>query len=346
MVLPKLCGIIAAITAALLLHSYAAMLFGMGVNRFLRVGMSYVMHAYRPALSLRAWRGLAGYSAWTWLLSLAVLVRDRSDSLLLGRLMNAGAVGFYAVGEEVAALPTTELVEPLGRAAFSGFAAGRQSQTDVGETFLRLVGSAALLTLPAGVGLSLIATPLVSLAFGDGWTQAVPVLQILSLSFTVMVFGHLSLLLLSAHALLGRLVGITLAGAAVRVVLLAMLIPPFGVKGAAIAAAIAVALEQALTVAAAMRRFRLGIGAIAQRIGRPALATAAMAAVLYGSGLGWSDDSATACLIGAVLLGGPTYAAVLAACWILAGRPPGAETDMLALLHRLTRRNHPPVANP
>ncbi len=82
MVVPKLCGIIAAITAAALLHSYIAMLIGMGVNRTLRVVMSYVMHPYRPALSLQAWHGLAGYSLWTWALSLAVLVRDRSDSLL------------------------------------------------------------------------------------------------------------------------------------------------------------------------------------------------------------------------------------------------------------------------
>ena len=53
MVLPKLCGIIAAITAAVLLRSYVAMLVGMGVNRTLRVVMSYVMHPYRPRLSLR-----------------------------------------------------------------------------------------------------------------------------------------------------------------------------------------------------------------------------------------------------------------------------------------------------
>ena len=83
-----------------------------------------------------------------------------------------------------------------------------------------------------------------------------PVLRILSLSFTVMVFGHLSLHLLSAHALLGRLVGITLTGAVVRVALLALLIPAFGLTGAAIGAAVAVVLEQALTVATALRRFR------------------------------------------------------------------------------------------
>jgi O-antigen/teichoic acid export membrane protein len=330
MVLPKLCGIIAAITAAFLLHSYVAMLVGMGVNRSLRVVFSYVMHPYRPALSLKAWRGLAGYSLWTWVLSLAVLVRDRADSLMLGRLMGTAAVGFYSVGAEVAALPTTELIEPLGRAAFSGFAAGQRESADIKQTYLRLIGSAALLTLPAGVGLSLVAAPLVALAFGPEWQQAVPVLRVLALSFTVMVFGHLSQHLLSAHALLGRLVGITLTGAAVRVGLLALLIPRYGLTGAAIAAAIAVVIEQALIAATALRRFHIRTAELIGHICRPFLAAGAMAAVF-----GWSDD---ANLLLTTVGGAAIYAIVLFACWRLSGRPTGAETDMLGLLSRLTGR--------
>jgi lipopolysaccharide exporter len=334
MVLPKLCGIIAAMTAAALLQSYVAMLVGMGVNRSLRVLMSYVMHPFRPGLSLKSWRGLAGYSIWTWLLSLAVLIRDRCDSLLLGRLLNTASVGFYSVGAEVAALPTTELIEPLGRAAFSGFAAGRQQKADVGDNFVRLIGSAALLTLPAGVGLSLVAAPLVALAFGPGWQPAVPVLRILSLSFTVMVFGHLSLHLLSAHALLGRLVGITLCGAVVRVALLALLIPHFGLTGAAVAAAVAVVLEQALTVATALRRFHVDAATLIGRVWRPVLAASAMAALLAAGGLAWSDDNGPAVLLEAVAVGTATYGAVLLGSWLAAGRPIGAETDVLALLRR------------
>jgi O-antigen/teichoic acid export membrane protein len=334
MVLPKLCGIIAAMTTAALLHSYVAMLVGMGVNRSLRVLMSYVMHPFRPGLSLKSWRGLAGYSIWTWLLSLAVLIRDRCDSLLLGRLMNTASVGFYSIGAEVAALPTTELIEPLGRAAFSGFAAGRQQKADVGGNFVRLIGSAALLTLPAGVGLSLVAAPLVALAFGPGWQPAVPVLRILSLSFTVMVFGHLSLHLLSAHALLGRLVGITLCGAVVRVALLAALIPHFGLTGAAVGAAVAVVMEQALTVATALRRFHVDAATLIGRVWRPVLAASAMAALLGASGLGWSDDNGPAVLLEAVAAGAGAYGAVLLGTWLAAGRPTGGETDVLALLRR------------
>ena len=75
MVLPKLCGIVTAMAAAAALHSYVAMLFGMGVNRTLRVVMSYVMHPYRPSpVADQPGASLAGYSLWTWVLSLAVLV--------------------------------------------------------------------------------------------------------------------------------------------------------------------------------------------------------------------------------------------------------------------------------
>jgi O-antigen/teichoic acid export membrane protein len=335
MVLPKLGGILTAIVAAVLLRSYVAMLCGMAVNRTLRVVMTYVMHPYRPRLTLRAWRGLVGYSVWTWVLSLAVLLRDRCDTLLLGRLSGPAALGVFSVGAEVAALPTTDLIEPLCRASFSGFAAARHAGVAVGETWLRLMGSAALLSLPAGVGLALVAGPLVQVAFGPNWLAAVPVLRILALAGTLTVFGQLSLHLMSAHALLGRLVGITLTAALMRVALLAALIPPFGLTGAALAAAVAIALEQALTVGAALRRFRVGPAAFLAVVWRPAVASAGMAAVVW---LAPASRGPVAALIGDGAAGALVYAGLLLALWQAAGRPAGAEADSLRLLRFPARR--------
>jgi O-antigen/teichoic acid export membrane protein len=150
-----------------------------------------------------------------------------------------------------------------------------------------------------------------------------------------MVFGHLSLLLLSAHARLARLVWITLGGAAVRVALLALLIPTFGLTGAALGAAVAVMLEQALTVATALRLFGVSPRRLAVCAGRPVLATAAMAGVLAAAGPGWSDDPGLPGLAEACGAGAAVYAAALLGSWVLAGRPDGAEADVLALLRRM-----------
>jgi lipopolysaccharide exporter len=338
MVVPKLFGIIATLTAAFIHPSYTALLYGIVVNQSLRSVMSYVMHPFRPRFSLQAWRGLVGYSVWTWLLSLAIMLRNRSDTLLLGRMTYSTLVGVYSVGAEVAYLPTSELVEPLCRASFAGFAAANREGVAVGEAYLRLLSSAVLVTLPAGLGLFLVAAPLVRLAFGPVWDAAVPVLQILGLAGIMMVFGQISLHLLSAHGLLGRLTAVALAGAAIRVILLLALIPGHGVAGAAIAAAVATCIEQGATTLMAMRRFRIGFGAFVSHVARPVIAAAVMTVGVAAIRplLAGYDDALT--LIAEVVSGATIYMVVLMIVWIASGQPDGPEGDALRILRRAVAR--------
>jgi O-antigen/teichoic acid export membrane protein len=336
MVVPKLFGILATLTAAFIHPSYTALLFGIATNQSLRSAMSYVMHPFRPRLSLRAWRGLIGYSLWTWLLSLAVLLRNRSDTMLLGRLTNATAVGVYSVGAEVAALPTSELVEPLCRASFAGFAVANREGISITETFLRLMSSAVVVTLPAGVGLALVAAPLVRLAFGPGWDGAVPVLRVLGLAGVMTVFGQISLHLMSAHSLLGRLTFVALAGAVLRIVLLLLLIPAFGVTGAAWAAAIATCLDQGATLVMALRHLQVRLRAFVSQIVRPLLAAGAMALGVLALGSWHALDGVVVwTLTVQAAAGAVIYTAALLAAWVAAGRPDGPEADGLRTLRRI-----------
>ena len=73
------------------------------------------------------------------------------------------------------------------------------------------------------------------------------------------------------------------------------------------------------------------------------LATAAMAAVLLRTGLGRHTAAPDAGVLAqqlavAVVVGVATYSVVLLAAWFAAGRPPGAETDFLALARQLSGR--------
>ncbi len=341
MVLPKFGGILAAILAAILLRSYVAMLCGMLVNRTLRMIMTYVMHPLRPRFSLRAWPALVGYSLWTWLLSLAALLRDRSDSLILGRLAGPASLGFYSVGAEIAALPMTEFIEPLGRAAFAGFAAAGQEGADIRTTFLRLIGFSALLAFPVGIGLSAVAAPLTHLALGSGWDAAIPVLQVLGIAGTMLVFGHLSQHFLSARALLRPLVAIALGGAGLRIALLFALIPPFGVTGAALAAGLAICAEQAVILLVALRRLDIGAVTLVGQVWRPAAAASVMAVGLFLMGLGWTPAIGVMPLVAAIAAGAGSFVLALLALWLAAGRPAGAESDLLELATRALNRARP-----
>ncbi|MBP0496109.1 oligosaccharide flippase family protein [Pararoseomonas indoligenes] len=343
--LPRVAGIVVTVMGAWLLASHWALVLGILVNRIGLVVASHLLHPYRPRLSLAAWRELAGVSGWSWANSLATVVRDRADSFVIGRVLGPARLGVYAVGAEVAVLPTTEMVDPICRACMPGFAAALRQGDPVllEDAYLRIVGLTALLTIPAGFGISLVAGPVVALAFGPAWIEAVPVVQILGVASTLTLFGGVSAAMLSARTALRTLLGVTITAAALRVVLLVLLTRSHGLEGAGLAVGLAVAAEHLLLVSFALRTLRLTPWRFLAQLRRPAVATAAMAAALVWGGLGWAPAPATtgaalSLLLTGVALGVVVFVAVLALLWLAAGRPAGAEADMAALLRRITGR--------
>ncbi len=333
LVLPRLCSITLTVAIALTWQTYWALVAGIVSNRVLRIAAGYAMHGFRPRPGLRAWRHLIGYSSWTWAIAIASLLRDRADSFVIGRLLGPTFVGVYTMGAEIAALPTTELVEPLCRPAFSGFSEARRSDVPVGETYLRVVGTACLLTLPAGIGIALLAEPLVLVAFGARWLAAVPVVRIIGVVSIVAVFGYIAMVLLSAHAHLRSVFRAGVIGVVIRVGLLIGLSTRFGLTGAALGAACGIATEQGWLTLTALRRFELGLRDLLAHCWRPLLATGAMAVVLMLLPMTAADLGG----LGRMLLlpcaeGALVYATVLLTIWNACGRPAGAEQDLLRLL--------------
>ena len=339
-IVPRVLSIAVAIAAAATWRSYWALVAGIASANLSGVVFSYWMHPYRPRLTLCAWRRLAGFSLWVWVLGLIRTLRAQAPNLIVGRLAGAASVGFLTVGNELASLPFTELVSPLSRALFSGFTAARQSDEDRGAAFLRVLGAMALLALPAGVGISLVAFPLVKLAFGPAWMQAVPLVEVLGVAGTMMLFGSVSSTLFAVHAWMGPMARISGTTTVACVLLLLALVPRFGLLGAAIAIAITDAFNQAIYLMATLRRLSLRPSELFVRVWRTLVATAAMALSLVWLGFGWTTVPGGKLVLAvhlfcAVMLGVGTYFSVLLVAWFTSGRPAGAETDLLAVGGRM-----------
>lgn len=342
-ILPRVAGLSLAIFVAVVFETYWALVVGAAVQRVARVVISYFAHPFRPRLSLVAWRELLGYSAWTWAISAAVVVRDRANVFMIGRMIDPAGAGIFTIAWDIASTPTQELIAPLQRAAFSGFAAARHEGENIAETYLRLVGAAALITLPIGVGLSLTAAPLVRLGFGEQWGAAVPAVHVLGIACAASVFGLIAWAILFSHAKLAICFRITLATAGTRVVLLALLLPSYGLLGAAYATAASILVDVSLQVMYVARHFNVPLGRLARQTWRCVAASALMAACVSGAGLGWVAIPPTAIetgwqLLQAIGTGVATYTAALMLLWLACGRPAGAEADMLAVLGRAAQK--------
>ncbi|MDR3534923.1 MAG: lipopolysaccharide biosynthesis protein [Acetobacteraceae bacterium] len=336
-VVPRIASIAASITFALVFANYWALVVGILTNRVLRVAMSYWLHPYRPRLSLQAWRRIFGFSFWTWLCSVTMMVRDRIDAVVIGRVSGAATVGVYSVGWEIGSLTSTELVEPLAAALFAGFSVARRTGADLASGYFKAISATFLLTLPLGVGLSMLAAPVIHLAFGTRWMAAAPLVQVFALVCMAKVVAYISGVLLNAHGMLKVQFRILLAGLAVRVALLLALVGPFGLMGAAAAATGCIAVEEILFLVVTFRQFRLRPIDLLRGIWRCVLATVAMALVLVAQGIGWAAAPPTAwaacgVIAQGVATGAATYGAVLLAAWWLSGQPRGAETAFLDVI--------------
>ena len=340
LLLPRLGAMVMTISVAVLCRSYWALVIGIATGKILWVGMGYAMHPHRPRLTLRAWRSLASFSAWSWAISMVTLVRDRVDSFVIGSVLNLTQVGIYSVGSEIATIPTYELAAPLSRACLPGFAAVLRSGVGAADSYLRIIASVTLFMLPAGIGISLVAEPVVLIALGPQWSAATGLVRIMGIASITFVLGTVTYTMLAAHGLIRATFVFCAVSMLVRLASMILLVTIFGLTGAAIGWSISIITENILYMVVAFRRFDLRAADMVRQIWRGGLASVAMATVLVITGLGWSHitglERAIWSLALAVPTGAVTYIFVLVSAWFLCGCPTRTgESDMLELLRRI-----------
>ncbi len=343
LIVPRLATILLTTILALLLRSYWALVAGAVALQVLRTAMSYVMHPHRPRLTLRSWRGLVGFSSWSWSISMAQMVRDRVDGFVIARLLGSLSLGIYTIAVDVATIPTLELAGPLGRATYPGFAAARHTGLGIGEIYLRIVACTAVIAVPAGFGISLVADPLVWLIFGPQWAAAGDIVRIVGIAGVGFVVGSITSSVLIAQGLYRKAFHVCLVSLALRVVAMLVLVRLFGLIGAAAAWAIAMSGENLFYAATALRHLQISIATMVRSVWRIFFATAVMVLILATSGLGWTrldhgGAHAAELLTAGVAAGATAYVVALGALWELCGRPKGAEADMTELARRVMCR--------
>ena len=163
------------------------------------------------------------------------LISFNLDSVLLGFFLGVTAVGFYG-----AAYKPVTVILAMPMTYFLGlFPALSRTYTESHETFREILVRSLRLTwifaLPIGIGGMFLAGPIINLLFGPAYANSVPALRILSWSAVFVVLrGTYRQALNAAHrSRLDLWCGGT--SVAINVVLNLLLIPRYGIIGAAFA---------------------------------------------------------------------------------------------------------------
>jgi lipopolysaccharide exporter len=188
----KLVALIASVLIAVIYHSYWALIGGILLGQLVGVLVSYTVLPFRPTFSIAHVRDLLSFSIWLTLCEAINTINWNFDQLLVGKFIGKTALGYYTVGNNLAVMPSREATAPLTGTLFPAFSNLADDPVRLAAAYQRAQTLVTAIALPAGVGMALIADPLVRLAMGEKWLPAVLVIRILAAVFAFQTFGSLA----------------------------------------------------------------------------------------------------------------------------------------------------------
>ncbi|KAB2709457.1 oligosaccharide flippase family protein [Brucella intermedia] len=233
-------GLGALVTIAMAFCGFGHMCFAFGLlaSALMTTGLAVAIHPLgtllRPSLASfdTAWRfgiflgGNAGLNKICMTL----------PQLLLGRFMPISAVGIYNRADTLSGLPDRIILSAVFTVAFPMLSAQVREGADISQSYVRALSYITVVYWPAQALLALLAYPAVHIVLGPGWSEAAPIVAILSLACLFWFPSILTYPLLMALGqnreaflsnLISRLVAVTVIGTAAFYGLLAVALGQF-----------------------------------------------------------------------------------------------------------------------
>ncbi len=338
----KLLGALSAILVAFLFQSYWAILIGTIVAQAVTSINSYILKPYLPKISFSKTRDLFSFSVWLSLSSIVHGLNFYAVQLFVGLFLPRTQFGYFAFGQRIASVALYETLEPVRQVLFASFTAIQGDRIRLQAAYLKAQSILLFGVLPAGLGLALMAHPILFYIVGEKWLPAVPILQMLAI-------------VLAIQAIVGPAGAVAMATGNTRIsfyrdtVCLCVRIPLvvagayfYGLEGLLIA----ILLETLffMYVEARLVRHILEIKITAQiaNCARTLIAATTMAIVVLATkqvclafGVGPNELLPA---MGQILIGSGTYFGVIGLLWWQQKFPPGPERELVNAFVALRRR--------
>lgn len=262
---------------------------------------------------------LLGFGSQMTLIDILGAVNKNIDYLLIGRGIGTAALGVYTMAFRLPELLIDGINLVAAKVAFPLFSQ-LQDNHEKGKLALRkMLRLTSAVAVPAGLGMAIVADPLVRLALGDKWTQVqvgdelvstVEPLRWLALALTATALTKNIGDLYKGYGRPGLLNIIGLARAAFVVPVLIVAVR-YGILGVAIAQTVTATIVSIAQVVIASRVIGMKISELMSPYRTPLLAGAAMVAVTWPLTTVIGSWNSAAQLLILVMVGAVTYGGTL-----------------------------------
>lgn len=335
----KLVGFLVTVIIAVMYRSYWALVLGTLAYQLTNIVVSYTVLPFKPRITLKHVRELFSFSLWLTAGQIVNTLNWRFEYLLIGKLLGAAPLGHYTVGNTLSTMPTREATAPLTQTIYPGFASVRNDTVRLTAAYQRAQALLAALALPAGIGVAVVADPLIRLALGEKWVPVIVIVQSLASVFALQTLGSLVQPLGMAKGQTRLLFIRDTQMLVVRMPIIVMGLLLWGLPGVIYARILTGLFSTAVNMLLVKRLIGLPVWTQLSANLRALFSVALMAAGVSGVSLliGAAGDKPTLAihLVVLVLIGAAIYVGSSIIMWIAMKKPLGPETEVQRVVGKL-----------
>jgi len=137
---------------------------------------------WRPHLvfSRASLRSMLAFSGNVFLTRILFYLNRNADNLLIGRYLGPTALGPYALAYNVMLAPISRLTWPIVEVFFPAFSQLQNDPERIAGAWVRVNRVIGAITVPAMLGLVVVAPEFVNVVLGERWEDAIPVIRLLA----------------------------------------------------------------------------------------------------------------------------------------------------------------------
>lgn len=173
---------VVSIVLALLGFGPWSLVYGQLSGQFIAAVVYWIIYPWRPSFvfARHLARTLLSYGVGMIGLSALAVFLLNVDYLFVGRHLGASALGVYTLAFRIPELLIKNLYSAVEKVIFPVYTKLRDDIDTLREAFLTTLRYVSIVTFPVGVGLILVAEPLVLTVFSDKWIEVIPVMRAIS----------------------------------------------------------------------------------------------------------------------------------------------------------------------
>lgn len=230
-------GFIFAVAVAYFYRSAWALVASYIFSAAITVMLSYMVIPTRPRLAFNKPLALElfHYGKFVSAAAIVAFISLEIDNALIGKIIGMEALGFYTIAYLLANLPATQLAKVVSGVMLPAYSKLQSDAPALRAAYQRTLEFVSMFSIPAAVGIGVLAPQIVGVIYGERWLPAVDALRILAIFGCFRSIGVLSGYLYNAVGKPKISFYFTLSKLAVIALLIYPLSLAYGIFGTALA---------------------------------------------------------------------------------------------------------------